>query len=80
MGSTQVMRMCGRGGTDLRLPFTWTEKAMQRNERISALVVCTDGFGPLPADAPDGLPVLFMLTPHHAAPSFGRHLVLPERL
>jgi predicted metal-dependent peptidase len=80
MGSTQVMRMCGRGGTDLRLPFTWTEEAMQRDERISALVVCTDGFGPLPADAPDGLPVLFMLTPHHAPPSFGRQLVLPDRL
>jgi predicted metal-dependent peptidase len=78
--SIDEMRCYGRGGTDLRLPFQWTEEARREGRAVSALIVCTDGYGPLPTEQPDGLPVLFMLTPHHAAPSFGRHLVLPNRL
>jgi predicted metal-dependent peptidase len=76
VGSTKVMRVFGRGGTDLRLPFTWAEEERRKGRSISALIVCTDGFGPLPGDAPAGLPVLFLLTPQHAAPSFGEQLVL----
>jgi len=78
VGSTKVMRMFGRGGTDLRLPFTWAEKERRDGRRISALIVCTDGMGPLPERAPDGLPVLFLLTRRHWKPSFGEHLVLDE--
>jgi predicted metal-dependent peptidase len=76
IGSTQMMRVFGRGGTDLRLPFTWAEKARGDGRRISALIVCTDGYGPLPERAPDGLPVLFLLTPGHSAPKFGEQVVL----
>jgi predicted metal-dependent peptidase len=76
VGSTKIMRFYGRGGTDLRLPFTWADEERRNGRRISALIVCTDGFGPLPSGAPAGLPVLFLLTPHHAAPKFGEQLVL----
>jgi len=76
IGSSKVMRVFGRGGTDLRLPFTWAEEERRKGRSISALIVCTDGFGPLPSDAPAGLPVLFLLTPHHAAPDFGEQLAL----
>lgn len=79
LGSTRVMRFLGRGGTDLRLPFQWAETERAKGERISALIVCTDGFGPLPERAPDCLPVLFLLPKHHARPSFGTHIVLPVR-
>jgi predicted metal-dependent peptidase len=78
VGSTKVMRVYGRGGTDLRLPFEWAEKELGSGRRISALVVCTDGFGPLPERAPDGIPVLFLLTPIHRPPQFGQHVVLRD--
>ena len=78
VGSTKVMRMFGRGGTDLRLPFNWAAKERRDGRRISALIVCTDGYGPLPDEAPAGLPVLFLLTRRHWKPSFGEHLVLDE--
>jgi predicted metal-dependent peptidase len=76
IGSTKVMRVYGRGGTDLRLPFVWAEEERKKGTRISALIVCTDGFGPLPSEAPAGLPVLFMLTPQHDPPKFGEQIVL----
>jgi predicted metal-dependent peptidase len=76
VGSTKVMRVFGRGGTDLRLPFGWAEEECQKGRSISALIVCTDGYGPLPREAPRGLPVLFLLTPRHDAPKFGEMLVL----
>ena len=76
IGSTKVMRFFGRGGTDLRLPFTWAESERRAGRGISALIVCTDGYGPLPPLAPDGLPVLFILTPAHSAPAFGEKVVL----
>lgn len=76
IGSTSVMRVYGRGGTDLRLPFVWAEEERLNGRSISALIVCTDGYGPLPSQAPADLPVLFLLTPRHQAPSFGELLVL----
>lgn len=78
IGSTRVMRVFGRGGTDLRLPFVWVEEEQRKGRRISALIVCTDGWGPLPAEPPTGLPVLFMLTPNHQAPKFGEHVLLAQ--
>ena len=78
IGSTRVMRVFGRGGTDLRLPFVWAEEEQRKGRRISALIVCTDGWGPLPAEPPTGLPVLFMLTPNHQAPKFGEHVLLAQ--
>jgi predicted metal-dependent peptidase len=76
IGTTKVMRVYGRGGSDLRLPFTWSEEERRKGRQISALIVCTDGYGPLPSKAPAGLPVLFVLTPEHSAPAFGEQLVL----
>ena len=76
VGSTKMMRVFGRGGTNLRLPFTWAEGERRNGRSISALIVCTDGYGPLPTEAPAGLPVLFLLTPQHAPPEFGEQLVL----
>lgn len=80
VGSTKVMRVFGRGGTDLCVPFRWAEAERAKGRRISALIVCTDGFGPLPTEAPVGTPVLFLLTPKHAPPPFGERIVLPERV
>lgn len=79
IGSTEVMRVFGRGGTDIRLPFNWVERELENGREISALIVCTDGFGPLPDKAPRDLPVLFMLTPHHRAPKFGEHVLLGKK-
>ncbi len=76
VGSTKVMRVFGRGGTDLRLPFSWAEEERRKGRSISAMIVCTDGYGPLPQEEPRGLPVLFLLTPRHSAPMFGEKLVL----
>jgi predicted metal-dependent peptidase len=76
IGSTKVMRVFGRGGTDLRLPFRWAEEELRNGRRISALIVCTDGYGPLPQGTPRGLPVLFLLPEAHAAPEFGEKLVV----
>ena len=76
IGSTKVMRFLGRGGTDLRLPFIWAENERRTGRSISALIVCTDGYGPLPPRAPEGLPVLFLLTQTHSAPAFGEQVVL----
>lgn len=77
IGSTRIMRILGRGGTDLRIPFEWAEGEVRNGREVSALIVCTDGYGPLPDRAPAETPVLFLLTPAHAAPGFGRRLVLP---
>ncbi|MFM7051188.1 MAG: DUF2201 family putative metallopeptidase [Planctomycetota bacterium] len=78
VGSTRIMRFWGRGGTDIRIPFAWVEDERRNGRRVSALIVCTDGFGPLPEQAPAGLPVLFLLTPIHQAPDFGEQIVLPK--
>jgi predicted metal-dependent peptidase len=80
IGSTKIMRVFGRGGTDIRVPFDWATKELEQGRRISALIVCTDGYGPLPAEPPRDLPVLFLLTPTHKAPDFGQRLALgPSR-
>ncbi|MCE2881373.1 MAG: VWA-like domain-containing protein [Planctomycetaceae bacterium] len=78
VGSTRMMRVFGRGGTDLRLPFQWTDAECRAGRRVSALIVCTDGFGPLPTEPPPDLPVLFLLTKTHAAPAFGTHVVMEQ--
>ena len=80
IGSTASMRMMGRGGTDLRLPFGWVEAEAERGRPPTMLIVCTDGFGPLPKGRPDGLEVLFVLTPGHAmvAPELGMQIVMPR--
>ena len=80
IGSTRIMRFLGRGGTDLCVPFDWAKREVRNGREISALIVCTDGYGPLPERAPAEFPVLFLLTPDHAAPGFGRRLVLPAAL
>lgn len=76
VGSTKVMHMFGRGGTDLCVPFSWAEEERRKGRSISAMIVFTDGDGPLPQEAPYGLPVLFLLTPRHREPNFGEKLVL----
>ena len=76
VGTTAAMNMYGRGGTDICLPFTWVEKERAEGRTVNALIICTDGYGPLPARAPNGLPVLFLLTPNHQMPKFGAVIVL----
>lgn len=76
LGSTSTMTMFGRGGTDICLPFTWVENERAKGRVVSALIVCTDGYGPLPPRAPNGLPVLFLLTPQNLTPKFGAVIVL----
>ncbi|MBI1304454.1 MAG: hypothetical protein GC172_11815 [Phycisphaera sp.] len=80
IGSTKLMRVFGRGGTDLRLPFRWAEEELRNGRRISALIVCTDGYGPLPQEPPRGMPVLFLLPKMHAAPEFGEKLVVDPQV
>ncbi|MEY3025698.1 MAG: hypothetical protein RLZZ238_595 [Planctomycetota bacterium] len=77
METTASMHFRGRGGTNLHLPFRWTKKAIAAGQEVSALIVCTDGYGPLPVKAPAGLPVLFLLTREHRQPGFGQQIVLP---
>ena len=70
------MTVYGRGGTDIRLPFNWVENEKLEGRPVTVLIVCTDGYGALPERAPSGLPVLFLLTPHHSEPPFGALIVL----
>lgn len=76
VGSTKVMRVHGRGGTDLRLPFAWVAEERERGRPVSALIICTDGDGPLPDHPPEEYPVLFLLTPLHVEVPFGESVVL----
>ncbi len=59
----------GWGGTDLRAPFAWLT-AEERAGRLSpppdALIVVTDGFGPMPRTPPP-CPVLWLLAEHGVA-------------
>lgn len=64
-GTTSCMTIYGRGGTDLRVPFRWAEKERAQRRAPSALIVCTDGGGPLPSVRSDWLPTLFVVTPVH---------------
>lgn len=54
-----IDRATGRGGTDLRPPFSPT--VLQRYEP-SVIVYFTDGYGPTPDAAPPGVEVLWVLT------------------
>jgi predicted metal-dependent peptidase len=68
----------GRGGTDIRAPFEWlaTEaRAGRLFPPADALVVVTDGFGPMPVREP-GLPVLW-LTPSAGVQTFPFGTVIP---
>lgn len=53
----------GRGGTDINSPFQWVQSRMEAGEAPpDAMMVATDGFGPMPPSAP-AFPVLW-LAPH----------------
>jgi len=57
-------RLVGRGGTDLRIPFQWIERAvMHDGQTVDALIYCTDGYGPMPANEPDW-PVMWVVPRH----------------
>jgi predicted metal-dependent peptidase len=64
--ASPAARFHGRGGTDLRAPFAWLA-AEDRAGRLmpppDAMVVVTDGFGPMP-EAPPPCPVLWLLAKH----------------
>jgi predicted metal-dependent peptidase len=71
MTTLEQQQFVGRGGTDIRLPFTWLAKETRAGRLFplpDALIVLTDGFGPMPADPP-GLPLLWIATPS-AIPDF----------
>jgi predicted metal-dependent peptidase len=51
----------GRGGTDLRPPFEWTDKNIQSGMvQADALIYLTDGFGAMPLKAP-AYPALWVI-------------------
>jgi predicted metal-dependent peptidase len=54
-----IVRVHGRGGTDLRPPFA---EAELRRARPDLVVYFTDGHGPAPDHAPLGISVLWVLT------------------
>lgn len=55
----------GRGGTDIRLPFQWLQEQVenQAHPLPEALIVMTDGFGPLPEEEPP-VPVFWIISEH----------------
>lgn len=55
----QVTRAHGRGGTDLRPPFS---KEVLHKFKPELIVYFTDGYGEAPASAPRGVDVLWVLT------------------
>ena len=70
-----LRRILGRGGTDLRPPFS---RAIRARYEPDLIVYFTDGHGPAPAEAPRGVDVLWVLTgtgPKRPAP-WGRAVVL----
>lgn len=69
----------GRGGTDLRAPFVRiSSDPAGRYAQVDALIVITDGFGPLP-NMPPAHPVLWVITPGGVnSCSFGAELHLPS--
>lgn len=54
------LEMPGRGGTDLRAPFEYAQQQLEAGERIAAIIIATDGCGPLPEKAPP-LPVIWLV-------------------
>jgi hypothetical protein len=55
-----VLEMPGRGGTDLRAPFTYASDQMRRGEVFAGAVIATDGCGPLPVD-PLPIPTIWLV-------------------
>ena len=55
-----MLEMPGRGGTDLRAPFTYAQRQMQRGECFGGIVIATDGCGPLPNDPP-AVPTIWLV-------------------
>jgi predicted metal-dependent peptidase len=76
-------RFYGRGGTDIRLPFTWLESEMRAGRLFpppDALIVLTDGFGPMRPEPP-GYPVLWIATASAILRfPYGSTIRLPARL
>ena len=73
-------RLRGGGGTDFRPAFNWVEEqAGEVTEIPDALIYCTDGYGSYPTEAPEELPVLWVMT-HSGARRvpFGDVVFLPE--
>jgi predicted metal-dependent peptidase len=63
---TSRCRFVGRGGTDIRAPFTWVESGLRTGhlpQPPDAMIVLTDGFGPMPSPPPSW-PVLWIGTQH----------------
>ena len=61
----------GRGGTDIRLPFTWLASEMRAGRLFQppdALIVITHACGPMPPEPPE-YPVLWIATAS-AIPTF----------
>ncbi|MGB1275005.1 MAG: VWA-like domain-containing protein, partial [Nannocystaceae bacterium] len=58
-GSDAPRTALGRGGTDLRPPFS---RSVLARYRPDLLVYFTDGYGPAPPSPPPGLQVLWVLT------------------
>ena len=73
-----IREMIGRGGTDLRAPFSVLERQRSdglgdANAAIVGIVVATDGMGPLP-ESPPSVPVIWLVPEQHARsfdPPFG---------
>jgi predicted metal-dependent peptidase len=67
----------GRGGTDIRVPFQWVEEDVSHSTlRADAVIIMTDGFGPVPEEPPE-MPVLWIVPEGgHTQYPFGHVLVL----
>lgn len=60
-----VLDMCGRGGTDIRVPFQVLERRMRASDNFVGIVVATDGFGPLPTLEP-AIPTVWLVPQMYA--------------
>lgn len=72
-GKSNALEMHGRGGTDLRVPFDFANGQLERGERLSAIIIATDGCGPLPT-LPPSIPVIWLVPDADAvcfSPPFG---------
>ena len=58
----------GGGGTDFRPIFEFIE-SMDAHDRPDFVCIYTDGFGPAPARAPDGVDVLWVLSSSYGEPA-----------
>ena len=72
--SDLVPAIKGGGGTDFRPVFEWVR---EQGILPSALVFLTDGMGTYP-DQPPPYPVLWVLSPQHEKPPWGKHTVIDD--